>query len=352
MLQAVGDNEYNESYYPSQHSKTSRKSQSKSKTKSKPTKDNYDTPPSKANLSKPNRSQPRTGKSISVDRANSSASKEATKSAPKKGGQRSKASPEKSYPSSHFGQLEQVQDFEDSLEDDDIDEDDDSDEYSDGYTLNDHSTGYTRRGHTLERNRIAATKCRLRKRSEASDLATRERTMEEHNRYLFSCFNSLSEEVYTLKSQLLQHTDCNCALIQKYIASEAIKSVDNLPDIPQCPSHPADTIEAKYASFQAEGSVPSTSFPEPNVENNPICWTNPFEQAAVTTLPPQPNQLLQDVSMSAWGLPMFSEDGLAPDQWLYASQRMPLEQAGGGGGNDGFHNMASQATHVSQDFWQ
>ncbi|KAK2934140.1 hypothetical protein FoTM2_005385 [Fusarium oxysporum f. sp. vasinfectum] len=41
-----------------------------------------------------------------------------------------------------------------------------------------------RRRRILERNRIAATKCRLRKRDEASALASQEQAMEDQNRYL------------------------------------------------------------------------------------------------------------------------------------------------------------------------
>ncbi|KAH6960086.1 hypothetical protein BKA56DRAFT_600463 [Ilyonectria sp. MPI-CAGE-AT-0026] len=40
-----------------------------------------------------------------------------------------------------------------------------------------------------------------------------------------TCFNSLTAEVYHLKTQLSQHTDFSCVLIQKYMANEAKKSV-------------------------------------------------------------------------------------------------------------------------------
>ncbi|KAF4414669.1 hypothetical protein FACUT_14078 [Fusarium acutatum] len=85
-----------------------------------------------------------------------------------------------------------------------------------------------RRRQALERNRIAANKCRLRKRDEALALASREETMEDQHRYLMTCFDSLTVEVYHLKTQLLQHTECNCVLIQNYIANEAQKCVDRL----------------------------------------------------------------------------------------------------------------------------
>jgi hypothetical protein len=85
-----------------------------------------------------------------------------------------------------------------------------------------------RRRRVLERNRLAATKCRTRKRDEASALAAREQEMEDDNRYLASVYDALTAEIYELKTQLLRHTECGCVLIQRYIASEAKRSVDNL----------------------------------------------------------------------------------------------------------------------------
>ncbi|KAF4417887.1 hypothetical protein F53441_14495, partial [Fusarium austroafricanum] len=85
-----------------------------------------------------------------------------------------------------------------------------------------------RRRRVLERNRMAANKCRLRKRGEALALASREEAMEDRNRYLMTCFDSLTVEIYYLKTQLLQHTDCNCVLIQKYIANEAKMCADGM----------------------------------------------------------------------------------------------------------------------------
>ncbi|KAF5723605.1 hypothetical protein FMUND_1676 [Fusarium mundagurra] len=85
-----------------------------------------------------------------------------------------------------------------------------------------------RRRRVLERNRIAANKCRLRKRDEALALASQEEAMEDHNRYLMTCLDSLTVEIYHLKTQLLRHTECNCVLIQNYIANEAQKCVNRL----------------------------------------------------------------------------------------------------------------------------
>jgi hypothetical protein len=80
----------------------------------------------------------------------------------------------------------------------------------------------------LERNRIAAKKCRVRKREEASALASREQALEDQNRYLYTQYKFLSTEIYLLKTELLRHINCNSTLIQEYITNEARRSMDQL----------------------------------------------------------------------------------------------------------------------------
>ncbi|KAK7414804.1 hypothetical protein QQX98_006406 [Neonectria punicea] len=139
-----------------------------------------------------------------------------------------------------------------------------------------------RRRRILERNRIAATKCRLRKRDEASALASREQAMEDHNRYLSTCFDSLTAEIYHLKTQLLQHTDCGCVLIQKYIANEARKSVDGLLSCSSAFQHhdgPTSPYQRDSSGSGTSGSG-SLSIQTPEVESCVPTWTDPFQQAS------------------------------------------------------------------------
>ena len=98
--------------------------------------------------------------------------------------------------------------------DDDIDED--------GYP------GDLLRRRALERNRIAAKKFRVRKREEASALASRKQALEDQNRYLYTHYKFLSTEIYLLKFELLRHINCDCTLIQEYITNEARRSMDKL----------------------------------------------------------------------------------------------------------------------------
>ncbi|CEI39894.1 hypothetical protein FVEN_g2170 [Fusarium venenatum] len=79
-----------------------------------------------------------------------------------------------------------------------------------------------------ERNRIASNKFRVKKREDAIKLRVDEEDMERSNRDLSNCVSDLTMEIYDLKMKLLQHTDCDCALIQDYIASEAKRYIKDL----------------------------------------------------------------------------------------------------------------------------
>jgi hypothetical protein len=81
-----------------------------------------------------------------------------------------------------------------------------------------HDAGHKR---VQERNRIAANKFRIRKREDLARLESDGQDIEQRHRTLSSCVDDLNEEILHLKMQLLQHTSCNCTLIQHYIKNEA-----------------------------------------------------------------------------------------------------------------------------------
>ncbi|KAF4344146.1 transcription factor atf21 [Fusarium beomiforme] len=142
-----------------------------------------------------------------------------------------------------------------------------------------------RRRRILERNRIAATKCRLRKRDEASALASQEQAMEDQNRYLSSCFDSLTAEIYHLKTQLLQHTDCNCVLIQKYIANEAKKTVDGLVSCSSAFQPDSDPMSPYRRGSCNSGTSPTESLGVPTPEFGGVSpvWSQPFQTGHVSS---------------------------------------------------------------------
>ncbi|KAF5253030.1 hypothetical protein FANTH_2003 [Fusarium anthophilum] len=80
----------------------------------------------------------------------------------------------------------------------------------------------------LERNRRAAANCRARKQEQQDKLNAEVEKLQDRHRELSASCNELRETCYQLKLELLRHSDCGCTLIQRYIASEAINSVENL----------------------------------------------------------------------------------------------------------------------------
>ncbi|KAF4434759.1 hypothetical protein FACUT_7701 [Fusarium acutatum] len=72
-----------------------------------------------------------------------------------------------------------------------------------------------------ERNRVASNKFRIKKREDAKRLQADEENMKQANHKLLSSVSDLTQQVYELKMKLLQHTNCDCYLIQEYIVNEA-----------------------------------------------------------------------------------------------------------------------------------
>ncbi|KAH7109904.1 hypothetical protein B0J13DRAFT_462709, partial [Dactylonectria estremocensis] len=142
--------------------------------------------------------------------------------------------------------------------------------------------GDPHRQRILKRNRIASMKCRLRKQDEAFELASHKQAIEDQNRKLSSIWDQLTAEIYGLKTRLLRHTYCNFTLIQKYIAYEATKSVDQLL---RCPS-PTQSNIAPLIGYQqgssGSGASVSNSYSIyiPEMETIPPTWTDPSQQDA------------------------------------------------------------------------
>ncbi|KAF5707596.1 hypothetical protein FMUND_11004 [Fusarium mundagurra] len=82
--------------------------------------------------------------------------------------------------------------------------------------------------HTKERNRIASSKFRTKKREDTLKVQSEEQDLERTNHDLSNCVANLNREVQELKMKLLQHTDCDCSLIHEYLAAEAQRYVCGL----------------------------------------------------------------------------------------------------------------------------
>lgn len=71
------------------------------------------------------------------------------------------------------------------------------------------------------KNRAAAKRCRDKARQYEIDLVAREKQVTDEHAQLEACAASVKEEILVLKQQILQHSGCECPMIQGYIARVA-----------------------------------------------------------------------------------------------------------------------------------
>lgn len=78
-----------------------------------------------------------------------------------------------------------------------------------------------RRRRFLERNRVAASKCRQKKKLWIQELERRSEEVAMQNRSLHIAVAQLKEEVLILKNQLMAHRNCGCTAVHQYLQAEA-----------------------------------------------------------------------------------------------------------------------------------
>ncbi|KAI1215093.1 uncharacterized protein F4807DRAFT_405869 [Annulohypoxylon truncatum] len=86
-------------------------------------------------------------------------------------------------------------------------------------------TEAAKRNRFLEKNRVAATKCRQKKKEWVSDLEETRFGLESQNNHLQMEYSSLRNEITQIKSQLMEHAGCNDPNIDKWIENEAKRFV-------------------------------------------------------------------------------------------------------------------------------
>jgi hypothetical protein len=91
------------------------------------------------------------------------------------------------------------------------------DEHDDGHDDGHDETPEEKRARLLERNRIAAAKCRQKKKQAQESLQQQASDLTQKNTTMHTLVNDLREEALKLKNQLLAHSTCNCNVIQEYV---------------------------------------------------------------------------------------------------------------------------------------
>ena len=117
-----------------------------------------------------------------------------------------------------------------------------------------------RRSKFLERNRVAASKCRQKKKEWTQNLEARARDLQKNNSSLRMMIQSLHEELFTLKEQCTEHSDCSCRDIQE-IMKESNHNRDDF--IKREPISPVGT-----APHSRAGSVDTSNPSDHDVERS------------------------------------------------------------------------------------
>ncbi|KAI9598835.1 hypothetical protein BDF19DRAFT_419830 [Syncephalis fuscata] len=95
------------------------------------------------------------------------------------------------------------------------DEDEDDDDDDDGDNVG-------KRQKFLERNRVAAFKCRQKRKVWMQELETKSEEVTKRNKALQLLVSQLKEEAIQLKNQMLAHQDCDCNVIQQYVKTSGL----------------------------------------------------------------------------------------------------------------------------------
>ncbi|MCJ1258462.1 hypothetical protein MMC24_006295 [Lignoscripta atroalba] len=78
-----------------------------------------------------------------------------------------------------------------------------------------------KRSKFLERNRVAASKCRQKKKEWTSNLEARARDLQNTKNQFALVVSSLRDEILFLKGEMLKHNGCNCTKVTEYLGEEA-----------------------------------------------------------------------------------------------------------------------------------
>ncbi|KAK9763522.1 hypothetical protein K7432_009720 [Basidiobolus ranarum] len=106
----------------------------------------------------------------------------------------------------------------------------------------------------LERNRVAASKCRQKKKIWVKELEHKSDEITARNKNLQHIVGQLKEELLQLKSQLLGHRNCNCNVIQQYVQTSG-----HFSQLPQGDNESEGAISEHISQASVQGMLSKQS---------------------------------------------------------------------------------------------
>jgi len=128
----------------------------------------------------------------------------------------------------------------------------------------------------LEKNRVAAHKCRQRRKEYINGLETKARECEDQNKYLKGRVAGLREELLQLKNIVLQHANCGCWAIDEYLTQSASGLLGiEAPMLSSRRQSQAHTGPTGLGSLTSSSSDRNTQQPSP-IQNSPESQSQNF----------------------------------------------------------------------------
>ena len=108
----------------------------------------------------------------------------------------------------------------------------------------------TRRTKFLERNRVAASKCRHKKKEWTQNLEDRSRELQKTNQNMRVLIDSLRQEALWLKGEMLRHGECDSTNIKDYLKASA----HEMSSVPKRESSsPFDELSRSHTTIDLDG---------------------------------------------------------------------------------------------------
>jgi len=142
----------------------------------------------------------------------------------------------------------------------------------------------------LARNRVAASKCRQKKKELIAELEERARDLAALNKVLHVTVATLKNDMLDLKDKCLQHMSCECEGIRQYLARSVMCESSMVPAAPDLQDWDQDVDELLRASEtsnsnEASDVTPSTTEVTHSMDSSSVSSPRPNPLSPSTTEP-------------------------------------------------------------------
>ncbi|PWW79483.1 hypothetical protein C7212DRAFT_168962 [Tuber magnatum] len=148
-------------------------------------------------------------------------------------------------------------------------------------SVEDDSAKEAKRQKFLERNRIAASKCRRKKKQWTQNLEDTAREVQAASKKLNKQVSVLRDELLHLKGELLKHNGCSCERIKQYLMNEATRVVEG--SSASASANNAATASATANSSSSNNTLHQASRPRQMSQGSDLGFSAQFDDLSDTS---------------------------------------------------------------------